>query len=122
MTSGGENKRSPKTLSWRAGLRGSDGDRSAPVSKEPYSLLWGEKEKPETPRGRVGRSWWEFVRGVGVGETRARLVPRAFQPECISSSEGLFCGPSYYASSVAHEKNNETDLKKRGNVSPVTDR
>lgn len=85
------------------------------------STLGGGKEKAEAPRGCVGCSWCEFVRRVGVGETRARLVPRAFQPACVSSSEGLFCG-STYAPSVAHEKNNETDLKKRGNVSPVTDR
>lgn len=67
-----------KTLSWRAGLRGSDSDHSAPVSKE----LWGEKEKAEAPRGCVGRSWCEFVRTVGVGGDQGQAGPEGL-PACV---------------------------------------
>lgn len=91
-----------KTLSWRAGLWGSDGDHSAPVCKDLYS--GGRRKRQKCPEDVWEAAGVYLCAGWGWGETRARLFPRAFQPECVSSSEGLFCGPSH-ALSVAHEKN-----------------
>lgn len=84
VTSGGENKMSLKTLSWRAGLRGSDSDHSAPVSKELYSGGRRKRQKrPEDVWDAAGVSscaGWGWGR-PGPGWSRGPSSLRVFLPQ-----------------------------------------